>query len=479
MKIVIRFDSLLNSGEPLLFSKIASYLQNKYKVEIVAVVFGHPFRQLSSKFCDFELKASYDLLDFLRGHSRDLITEQELASLESRYGIPNLWLYAVAGQPIFSQFSDEKALKIIVTQIKFWESLFDIERPDAFIDEGIGSLILPVWKVAQNYGVSILNMMTSRMSNRFVIMNNPFDRWEKMERIFSELKGRRLTPEEEDKANSFLKEFTSQRLKPPYMQYVTRAPYITFRAPLTFLKYFKNYHREKGVEYFSTSKAPLDMTKDILLKIYRYNLLTRFKSVWEQPRGERYILYPLHYQPENSTRVLAPFYLDQLALIENIAKSLPVNFKLYVKEHQASIGMRPVSYYKRIKNIPNVHLISPFTDSHELIKGSSAVITITSTMGWEAILYQKPVIVFGSPYYDVFDLVYKVSDITKLPYILNKAVTGFKPNRELLLKFILAIFEGTYEGEMSFNLPQALYDENVRKLSEGIASELGLKVLRE
>src|SRR5205823_6797277 len=90
-----------------------------------------------------------------------------------------------------------------------------------------------------------------------------------------------------------------------------------------------------------------------------------------------------------------PFLTDQLALIHYIAKSLPAGHDLMVKEHPAMKGYRDLSYYRRLKEMYNVHLMSPRTDSHELIKASDAVFTITGTTGWEGLLYGKPVIAFG------------------------------------------------------------------------------------
>jgi hypothetical protein len=475
MKLVFPFYSLLDSGKPPLYSKIVRHLQSEYDVEIIAVTFGKTScRFLKNECSDIRFHSLYDLNEFIANNLRSpgfSMSEKDLISLETQYGIPNLWLYIIAGDPLLTKINKEKALRIIIAEIKFWENLFDTEKPDAFIDEGIGGCILPVCKVAENYGVSILNLMTSRVPNRFVIHDNPFGHCGTMERIFNDLKQRRLTQTEETEANLFLKQFKSRRLKPPYMEYVTRPPPITFRAPVILFKYFTGYYGDKNTKYFSISRPPLNVVKELLLRICHYKLVTLLKNIWEKPKEEKYILFPLQFQPENSTKVLAPFYLDQLALIENIAKALPINLTLYVKEHQASISMRPLSYYKRIKNIPNTHLISPFADNYELIKGSVAVATITSTMGWEAILYQKPVIVFGNVFYDIFDLVYKVRDITKLPYVLNEAVSSFRQDDELLKKFILAFLKGTYQGEMLY---EALSDENIKNLCKGIALELDL-----
>src|SRR5262249_48951677 len=163
------------------------------------------------------------------------------------------------------------------------------------------------------------------------------------------------------------------------------------------------------------------------------------RAYFELPRaGERYMLFPLHFQPESSTLVMAPYHLDQAPLVENLAKSLPIGHWLYVKEHPHSAGRRPVAFYRRLKKLFNVRLISPDVDSHALVRGAEAVATINSTMGLEAILYERPVISFGPAFYNMYGQVYPVTDIARLPAIVRDAVTSFRPDREMLLKFITA-----------------------------------------
>ena len=72
-----------------------------------------------------------------------------------------------------------------------------------------------------------------------------------------------------------------------------------------------------------------------------------------------YLFVPLHIVPESSTLVLSPYYLNELFIIESLSKSVDANQFIVVKEHWAMIGERPLIFYKKIKKIPNVILISP------------------------------------------------------------------------------------------------------------------------
>ena len=49
--------------------------------------------------------------------------------------------------------------------------------------------------------------------------------------------------------------------------------------------------------------------------------------------------------------------------------------------------------------MPNVRLVAPHTSSHELIRRAEAIAVISSTVGLEALLYGKPVLTLGQPFY--------------------------------------------------------------------------------
>jgi capsule polysaccharide export protein KpsC/LpsZ len=198
---------------------------------------------------------------------------------------------------------------------------------------------------------------------------------------------------------------------------------------------------------------------------------------------EKYVFFPLHMDPEMGTMVMAPFYINQLALIENIAKSLPIDFKLYIKEHPQMVadGTRPVSFYKKIKAIPNVKLIDSDVGSYELIRGSRLILAITGTIGWEALILKKPVITFGRVFYNKLDMVRKSKDINELPYLIKDVLNNYKHEEKQLVKFVTAIFEGS--SEINFydilyknRTPEEIMSHpDVKTVTEMLAREMNLR----
>ena len=62
------------------------------------------------------------------------------------------------------------------------------------------------------------------------------------------------------------------------------------------------------------------------------------------------ILYALQVQPEAGSDVKARYYENQKELIFNIYKTLGNNACLYIKEHNAGVGLRNINFYKRLFN---------------------------------------------------------------------------------------------------------------------------------
>ena len=129
----------------------------------------------------------------------------------------------------------------------------------------------------------------------------------------------------------------------------------------------------------------------------------------------------------------APFYLDQLNIIENLSKSLPITYRLIVKEHPSMLGRRSKEYYRRLNSLPNVKMINPKVNSIDIIKKSEAIFTITGTVGLEGLILKKPVIVLGSCYFKYCPLVIDAGDVapTKWPQIIEKALKKHKHDEKI------------------------------------------------
>ncbi len=122
-----------------------------------------------------------------------------------------------------------------------------------------------------------------------------------------------------------------------------------------------------------------------------------------------------------------------------------------------------------------MNLISPYVSGHDLNKNSKGVITINSNVGWEALLYEKPVITLGTCFYDISEMVWKVRDLYELPNVIKKALREKIIGKEKLLKFVNAVLKSIYPGNLNFYYhyaKKAMADENINLIADGIYKEL-------
>jgi len=156
-------------------------------------------------------------------------------------------------------------------------------------------------------------------------------------------------------------------------------------------------------------------SRNLLRRLRMKSALYNFDSIDNDWMGRSiFYVFPIHYQPEGSTSVGSPFFEDQLMLIRNIAFSLDKDEYLVVKEHVSNYGYFAATIYEEIKSLPGVKLIGPEHNIKNIVMKSKGVITLTSTVGFEAVLLEKPVIVFGDVFYNKHPLCRKINSVFEI-----------------------------------------------------------------
>lgn len=113
-----------------------------------------------------------------------------------------------------------------------------------------------------------------------------------------------------------------------------------------------------------------------------------------------FVYVPLHLQPEMTTSALGGPFKDQALAIEALARMLPPEVAILVKENpKQGAYMRGPLFFHRLRRIPNLSFVPSHTSTHELTARSLFVATVSGTAGWEAIRKGKPALVFGPSWY--------------------------------------------------------------------------------
>jgi hypothetical protein len=158
--------------------------------------------------------------------------------------------------------------------------------------------------------------------------------------------------------------------------------------------------------------------------------------------------------------------------------------RLYVKEHPNMYAMRPMSFYARIKALPNVRLIHPGIDSHDVIRRSQLVMTISGTVGLEAIFLGKRAVVLGDAFYRAFDPTMRAERIEDVAGVIRHALAAPEPEASRVLAFATAIFEKSvpvdirrlYRLSRQGNLDAIMQDEHLERLAGLLAANLPTSV---
>lgn len=228
--------------------------------------------------------------------------------------------------------------------------------------------------------------------------------------------------------------------------------------------YYKYISREEE-EY----NAIYSYARQNVKKLICRKLLAPFYSYPD--KREKYLYYPLHVPHDFQLFVRSPEFKNQEWLIEHLSNSIPYGYKLYVKEHPAAIGAN--RYFATISYLRNkyVRLIHPKVNSHTLIRNSSAVITVNSKVGVEAIMQRKPVVVLGSAFYRGQGVTLDVDRLSDLSGTIKKAI-GSKVDEEQRKSFLARSYESSYAGELYINSQQ-----NVQEFAKSLLSYLKNKHL--
>src|SRR3989338_1862162 len=196
----------------------------------------------------------------------------------------------------------------------------------------------------------------------------------------------------------------------------------------------------------------LDNIANVAQFYYQKYWMTSPRFCSKLTSGEKYIYYPLHINPEYSTQIQGTMWLDQVTLIELLAKSIPFDWKVYVKEHPGTLvaRTRPLSFYKRLKKIPNVAIVPIDADMHTLIINAQMVAVITGTSGWEAILRGKPLITFADNMWDVLRLSRKCCNVETLSKDIYDELRRIKDihtneRKKRIVSFLAAMLEHSFE----------------------------------
>jgi hypothetical protein len=162
----------------------------------------------------------------------------------------------------------------------------------------------------------------------------------------------------------------------------------------------------------------------------RFNLWRlRGRELVQIPPAVPYAFFGLHMQPEASIDVFAHFFSNQLRVIELMARSLPPTHVLLVKLHKSDVPNYSTDFLDRLASFPGVRVVAAHANTLNFIGKASLVFAIVGTIGLEAALLGKPVVMFSDSPVKVFPSVSTFGRTIDLPQLIRDKLAEPAPLR--------------------------------------------------
>ena len=167
-----------------------------------------------------------------------------------------------------------------------------------------------------------------------------------------------------------------------------------------------------------------------------------------------FAFFPLHFEPEVALQVFGRPYQNQIEVVRALASSLPAGMELLVKEHPRARGFRPLQYYRKLLEIPNVRLVDTGIPTHIVVQRAELVTVISGSTGLEAAIFGRPVITFGTPVYNVLhgNMIRHITDLNRLGWEIKDLLDKYKADEPALERYIAATIAGSVPVDLYTSL---------------------------
>lgn len=460
-----------------LFLPVHRVLRDRYAVDAFAgTVWGQDqaaFLEQSEIRYDPMVIFTRDVLEQAADAEPDV---EFLQDRERRYGVPihrMIW----SERHLLNGRSYEQVLSLTERMFRVVEDALERFKPSFLFSEDTSCLMSYVhFAVARGLEIPFWRIGSARMKGLLSVYSGGPQEWNLTKEKFAKIREQGLSAKERECAEAFVKRFRERPERPTGMRTRDRLP-VADMGDVERLAQFSQRYRTDPQN--PTLTSPANALRQRAVRLAR-NRASKSLGYFDRPvPGEKYVLYPIHLQPEASTLVQAPYYLDQAALIADISKSLPVGYQLYVKEHVSNRGRRPLAFYKELRETFGVRLLGPDEDTWTLIRDAAAVTVITGTVGWEGLIFGKPVVTFGNVFYNECSLTQQAGRVPKDQWheVFRQAIFEHEHDEERLLEFVAAIQATSAPGFVKNpnTFPVVMDPENVERITDALARGAGLR----
>jgi len=213
--------------------------------------------------------------------------------------------------------------------------------------------------------------------------------------------------------------------------------------------------------------------------VANYKYIQKISVKPEDIKNFKIIFFPLQNEPEVSLTYFSPEFNNTFEAISLLAKSLPSDTILLLKEQSRTFGVRSRKYYKQISKLFNVYWADADICSWDYVNISDIVATLTGTIQIEAVYMGKPIISFSkSNIVNYLPTVYYVTNYSDVKKAVKYILSGHIENKDII-KSKYALYNAQIETSKSFKgYSKTVYSENLEMEIGSKASRMFLDSLK-
>jgi len=465
----------LTQGASLdLFFRLSQEIRRRIPLERIGIYAADSrfFKDFKSRFPEiesepFRILKEWEIIRDSRVVTPDL---SALSDYERRFGYPFLWNALVADRRIYfgkkyaydqdykPRYGHDRMMAILQTGLQRMERFFDDVRPRfvvAFQCITLGEYL--AFLLARARGIHFFDLRPTRILNYFFSGESVLEPSERLQSVYARFLSEGIEPALRDKAKEFVEGARSthalyEGVIPPSHKPPTVPRSIKQRSPLRRAKKLGRqlagelryrFGEERHDNHVSGYLGPL--LAKLVVRPWRARRMDRlFRRVYVRRQdlsGLDYAFFPLHTEPEVTLNVYSKPYLNQIEAVRLFSHNLPVGMKVVVKEHPWSVGKRPLSYYRKLLEIPNVRLAHPGLTSRELIASARLITVIAGSIGFEGLILRKPVVVLGRTPFNFLPpgMIRYAQNPDRLGFDVRELLERHADDEEALLSYVAAV----------------------------------------
>ena len=158
----------------------------------------------------------------------------------------------------------------------------------------------------------------------------------------------------------------------------------------------------------------------------------------DQLKEDQFIFFPMQLFDDSQLTVFGGWASTKevlFATLKQLSEILPDGWHLRVKEHPSARK----SFIDPSQLSSDKLVLDTVSNSLDLVKFSKVVLTINSSIGFESMLLEKPVVTLGKSFYGFSDLTIQAHNITDLLKLFQKPenITFNEQSRNVFLRYII------------------------------------------